>query len=647
MAATVAALLFLVLPVISVWLLFRRVRVSGNRAVQILAALILYAFLQLFPVHLLAALEIAAVISKVTVLQLVSIQVLFLLAIIIVTFFLPAVGLNTFQTSVANSETIRLPRYILASAAIVVGSYLVFAVDLLSSYPTGWDALSYHIPLSLRWLQEGSLRISSSHVWQFSMPANAEIGMMILLATGRQALVPLVNWLALIVLALASYLIAVRCCRDGLAAFTAVLILLSIPPIQFQTFSAYVDLYGTAFMIAAVALFLYRHDCTGRNTARKYRPMSLPLLAISALACGIAVGTKPIYYVYCALYVLAVLYVLARERSRHGSPLPLLVLLVGAGIFLPSAFWFGRAIQATGNPVYPLEVAIGGYTIFEGYASITITAPDFDKEFVRSRPEWLIYPWTEWKRNTGYLLIPYGSGSGLGGAFATFVPLGLAFAFYKSYLRNRNGNPSERVHLKILIFLLLLMSVVWWFWLLRMPRFGMPLLVLACVLSAPLLARFIRSGSHLFRWLLLASVFGTCLISGFVPLHSILGRIRSGDWTRAWYYSYPKIIDALPEGSRVVNKTLSYNNFALAGERLTNKVITHFEARGELGLDFLRENRVDFVIESFVAEQDSQVLDSQLPRLGKVVYDKVRDVGESGRRERWRIWKVTPDEGSY
>ena len=103
------------------------------------------------------------------------------------------------------------------------------------------------------WLHAGSLSIPGLRVWQYALPGNAEIDMMLLLGTRHEALVPLVNVYAAIVPAVACYAIASRIVKgNGNAAIAVTAIVLSLPIVEFQTFSAYVDLFGTAFLMAGV-----------------------------------------------------------------------------------------------------------------------------------------------------------------------------------------------------------------------------------------------------------------------------------------------------------------------------------------------------------------------------------------------------------
>jgi hypothetical protein len=358
--------------------------------------------------------------------------------------------------------------------------------------------------------------------------------------------------------------------------------------------------------------------------------LSWPVVAVSGVACGISIGTKAVFYPYAAVFVLAALMALMWQRAHHGKSLIFVVLMLTLSAALPSAFWFWRAVHYTGNPVYPLQVSIAGHTIFQGYRSTTITPIDVEGTHVSSPLGWLSYPWTERKSNTGFLLLTYGVDSGLGGAFATFVPLGLVFCLYACLKRAANNETH------VLFLAWLLMSVVWWFALRRDLRFGMPLWALSCALTAPLLARFHRSGSRIFRWLLAGSLLATCSISTFSPLHAILARCRSGDWTRAGYYEYPAIIDQLPEGSRVLNKASPFN-FPLAGKDLNTRVVPEFEAPPNVNIEYLVDAKIDYVVES--SEGKNHFLDLRAAG-GKLVYDHALTIGDRGEPRDWRIWKI-------
>lgn len=543
--------------------------------------------------------------------------------------------------------TARVPVYLKVGSALLAATYLLLASDLLTSFPSGWDALAYHFPVSLRLLQEGTLT-PVSMVWQLSLPANAEIGMALFLGTGYQSLAPLVNWLAVLVLGYSAYVIGMHIAGNRTAALGAVVVVLSIPIVQFQTFSGYVDLFGTSFLLAAVALFLESRSLYGLNPANSRDVLSASVL--SGLACGISIGSKPTFYVFGGLFYLVAIIVAvceSRRRAQKFAQTILLITLFTAGIAAPSVFWFIRGVRFTKNPVYPLRVAIWNHVVFGGYPSGQITAPDFELEYVRSPHEWMIYPWTEWKRNRSFDLMPYGTNTGFGAMFATFVPLGLAF-FAKELAFGRLGKSQA-----ILFGVFFLLLITWSFALRREPRFGLSLWVFACCLSTPLLRLLGRLAARPFGVIFVCSLASTCLITSSRPALNILGRIRQGQFSRSSIYGYPPIIDRLPTGSRVLNYSQSYmNNFALAGAELGNRVIPYFalpeHEGGKLEIDpafrekSLNEGVLQVYRPDYIIEQLDDWQEPAAPRVSglSLMSDTVLDLGDEGKRNRWRIWQV-------
>lgn len=593
-----------------------------GRGVRFLSGLVLWQLMQLIPVQILGILQILGTLPRFTIAGIAILHAM-LLAILLAWRVFHRNNAETFPH--ASVPRTVWPWYVVAAAAVTAGSYLIFAVDIFSSFPNGSDAIAYHLPLAVRWLQSGSLALPASRVWRLSLPGNTEIGMMLLLAIGKESLVVLVNWIALATLAIAVYLLVKQSSRGNrvVAAITT-LVVMTVPMFEFQAFSAYVDLFGTAFLAASVALLLQANAQEDISDG-----VYNTLIFLSAAACGVSIGAKPIYYLYGAVATLLSLFLIWRKSARLASRLTVFLLVVGT--LLPSAFWFTRAVAATGNPVYPMRVAVGNHVIFAGYRPSQITDPTFDQNFVRTTAEWFIYPWTEWKRAPGYLMVPYGEGSGLGAAFASLVVVGVLF-FACRALASR-AYPYARS----LLLAFLLSLLVWWFVLHRIPRFGLPIVVLACVLATPFIELMQARRKAPFAILLLASLAITCGISAFVPLHAFLGRARTARWQRADFYEYPAILDRLQPGSCVINYTrLDEKNFALAGSGLRNWVVPAFEVPSTLSPDFLRQHNSCFLAE-IVSENEpapSQIAPDALSLQSATAVKS----GESNIR--WRVWKV-------
>ena len=620
--------LILAVPGISTLIICQRLGIYGNQALNVLVGLIVYVLLQLLPVHLLATLELLQLVDTVSLFYIAMIEVFILLSLLLWSRFDLGVAIRRCREISFVSYFRTLPGYVILSLGIVAACYLVFTINLLTSYPGGWDGLHYHLPLAVRWLQEGSLGLPLSKYFFYSLPGNAEIPMMILLGIGWQALATLFNLIAVVILVYACYLIVLKCGASRVAAFICALILSSIPIVNFQAFSGYIDLYGSSFFMAAVALFVYRHETPNQITKQN---QFLIRIILSGLACGIAIGTKHTFYVYAAVFFLVVLITLFVERKRQEKSLVLLTALLLIAMLAPSIFWFGRAFFATGNPFYPLGLEIHGNSSFKDNIAPD-PLPKIGKKSVNSFLIVLKYPWTE-AHQSNY---SYGTGSGLGASFATFIPLGIFYAMSTNFL-NRNKNKNGIKNILTLLFFVGL--VLWWFILRQMPRFGIPLLALACIISSSLVDYFLQSKSRLFGVLLVCSLATTCLISALIPVRSLASRMHFSNWTRSEIYNIPSQLDELPQGTVILNlnKKEYFNNFALAGKYLSNRVIPRFDAPHLISEEFLRNRKVDYIAEmspyyihDLAALQGIEV---------KLIYDETKILKDPIERS-WRVWKV-------
>ncbi len=625
-----AAIVYLLAAAVSAFVWSRAALPWITRPVRWLSGMVIMSVLVLLPVQALATLELLRWIGAIHLWALATVQVVMLAALLL--WARKAQKPDHRDMEHRRSATLvssSLPSYLWFCAALLTVSYLVFACNLFTSYPSGSDALTYHLPVALHWLQNGSLRIPSLSAWQYGLPGNAEIGMMLFLSTGHETLVPLVNVFVLVLFGLATYEIAMRVSRGNKMAAVAVTVMaLSMPIVEFQSFSGYVDLFGSAFLITAVALFLARNDGVGSERAKLHRRT---MLLLSALACGVSIGTKPVFYVYAAVYCLAVAITLMRESGLLGREFAGGMAVVVAGVLLPSVFWFGRGLAATGNPLFPMQVKVGQRVLLKGFAPSEITASEFSDKFVRQRAEWIIYPWTEYLRNPGEQLIPYSEGSGTGAAFAAFVPLGLLFAMFRA--GSRRSGTTETILLATWIGL----AVVWWTSLQRMPRFGLPLLAVACVLSAPLVVVLQEFAGRGFAMLLVVCVVATCGISAFVPLREIGGRLKNQGWSRSHVYGYPALVDDMPPGTTLLNNTGDRDaNFTLAGRKLTNRVIADFEVPNPITPAFLAQRHVDFVVEA--AQPNGEKTSFRLTAQFTAGNQESTSANAGGKR--WTFWTV-------
>ncbi len=142
------------LPLVTSYILCRQFALSSHSQTKVLTALLIFVLLYLFPVHLAATLELFNIFRSVSLPHIVSIQVLILLGLI---------GI-CYRSRLANNIPLKYPRfyhtftesprYIQASAVILFFTMGIFALNLLTGYPKGYDALTYHFLVATRLFQE-------------------------------------------------------------------------------------------------------------------------------------------------------------------------------------------------------------------------------------------------------------------------------------------------------------------------------------------------------------------------------------------------------------------------------------------------------------------------------------------------------------
>jgi hypothetical protein len=493
---------------------------------------------------------------------------------------------------------LRPPRFARLIVAVTAIPFAILVVTELISLPNGSDPLAYHIDAPLKWLQNGSLRVFPQLGWQYALPGNGELPALIALSARMESAVAVGNLFAVALLAASAYLIAWKMTRETLPSLSASLVVITMPMVMYQSVEVFVDMFGTAFLLAAVALLLWRDRSPGFCTF------------LAGCAAGVAIGTKPTFWVYTAVFAVAAVTVILAGRSRMKF-----LLLLAAGMSLPSSFWFVRAAAATGNPVYPMQVSIGRYEIFRGYPRKAYHSDGF-----QSLRDELVEPWSDPP------LVPNSRGSlpssvsGIGPLFAAVALPGVLFLLWR-VLRRRAEHTDTALLLSTAVVFLLWSSV-----LLRVLRFGLPVLALCCILAAPMLQCLFSQWRRLCMALLLTGVMLNSLFCVMEPVQRLIHRVERHDWSRATYYGYPSVLDRLPPGTRILDRTGWGKSFMLAGAGLTNYVLPE----GDVG-------NADYVAK--IGPDDSD--DAALRALGAtLIYSGVPTSLYPTVTPAWRIYRV-------
>jgi hypothetical protein len=235
----------------------------------------------------------------------------------------------------------------LAAAAALVAFALGFAAT--HAPRTLYDALSYHLYFSARWLQDHAISILAtpfSDEAQAYAPANGELFFLWLMMPwhgdflARAGELPF-WWLG----AVALYAIARRLGAARAHAWYPALLFMFARPVLEQAVGADVDLVAAACFAASIYLGLVAVD---RDRWADW--------LVWGVAVGLTTGTKYVCLVYLPVLLSVAVANGVRRRALWAIP--------GLAVF--GASWYVRNWVVAGSPIYPASVIVGGLTIAHG-----------------------------------------------------------------------------------------------------------------------------------------------------------------------------------------------------------------------------------------------------------------------------------------
>jgi 4-amino-4-deoxy-L-arabinose transferase-like glycosyltransferase len=211
--------------------------------------------------------------------------------------------------------------------------------------PVSRDALIHHLWIPKLYLQQGRIH-EIPHLMFSYYPMNLELLYLIPLYFGNDIIPKLIHFsFALLTAGLIYRYIKLRLGMNY--ALGGSILFLSIPIVLRLSVSAYVDL-GLIFFSSAALHFCMRWSSEG---------FQLKYLLISAVFCGMALGTKYNGLIVLLVLTLVVVFAYARlsEQTWRDQIKALsfgcLFVLAAVMVFSP---WAIRNMKWTGNPVYPL-----------------------------------------------------------------------------------------------------------------------------------------------------------------------------------------------------------------------------------------------------------------------------------------------------
>lgn len=223
------------------------------------------------------------------------------------------------------------------------------------SPPPPWDAFVYHLSFPASWVKNGGIypvTVPFGDQAGTYFPSNVELVYFWLLTYSRNDFLTNCVQCFFLLLCIAS---VYRLCRIAGAerspSICAAFGVLFMPSMVHQAAAAEVD-------IAFSAMFL----CTLYYLLRWIQSPEMKMNMIMAfISAGLFIGSKTIAIPWTIFLLVPVLLYAVR---KHG--LKLWMLIGVSCFFLTGSFWYFRNFLLTGNPLFPLTLRVGPYTILDG-----------------------------------------------------------------------------------------------------------------------------------------------------------------------------------------------------------------------------------------------------------------------------------------
>ncbi len=449
---------------------------------------------------------------------------------------------------------------------LIVGAlYAVLGAGAIVRPPSGYDGLYYHLPLIMRWLADGALTMYPDAL-EYCYPSNCEVWQMMFLSTGSEALLNLSLIPAGIVLALGIAGVSRQLGATSRGAALAAVVVLVCPMVAFQMFGTYVDMFGTAFIVAS--LYYAADTFSATMTTGRVRANAL----FCGVAAGIAVGAKLSFAPWAATALAAGCVGVTRHGLRAGvlwSELARTTWRCAAGGMACCGFWLIRSIWHSGSPLFPFQFNIAGIDIGAGRSWDDIQTA-IQRPYAGMTA--LAYPWIEWQ-DTG---MRYAQHYGLGPAVATFGIAAIAYLLWRSV---RGWNTQAGLTRLAVLAMTIVGLATFVFVLGSDPRYALPVWIIVMPAVGPILDLGRRYTARATWTVTATAIVMSAAMIALWPSKELLGDLRDGGWTRARAYEIPELIDDLPSGTVIANLDVKAMNYPLFGRHLHNRVIEQLLVR--------------------------------------------------------------------
>lgn len=242
-----------------------------------------------------------------------------------------------------TTSNIRWFRY-LSSATLCLAILIIVLLEIILNLtpPIDRDALIHHLAIPKLWLKNGGFYETKWASFSY-YPMNVDLLYIIPLYLNKDFLAKFIHMGFGIGTALLIYSY-LKNTISRFAGLLGILIFLSTPMVFRLSTEAYVDLGLTFFTTAGILAFIRYHD--GQYKESKW-------LILSALAMGLALGTKYNALIVWFFLSLAAVYVYSKDTKEQWKAVKcgLIFFFLSLLIFSP---WLIKNMLLTSNPLYPL-----------------------------------------------------------------------------------------------------------------------------------------------------------------------------------------------------------------------------------------------------------------------------------------------------
>ncbi|MDD4894121.1 MAG: hypothetical protein PHW54_02270 [Candidatus Omnitrophica bacterium] len=225
--------------------------------------------------------------------------------------------------------------------------------------PLGWDSLNYHFTFAVEWLKHGNLNnpiVASDDPFPSYYPINGSLFFLWLILPFKNAFLADLGQLPFFLVSFLAILSVSR--KLGLGkeySFFAACLFIMIPNFFKQLGIGYVDIMLGGIFLAALNFIL-----------RLKEEFNFKGVIIAALSFGIFIGIKTTALPYSIFLLFPFLYLIFSRKNSGIKAKIAYVILFLLPVFIFGGFSYIRNFILTGNPFYPLDMAISGKTIFKG-----------------------------------------------------------------------------------------------------------------------------------------------------------------------------------------------------------------------------------------------------------------------------------------